>query len=48
VKIPLPYVKTSITDAMSKGEEIASKDAGDDKTTYRPESGPSYIELKKE
>jgi hypothetical protein len=41
-------VKTSITDAMSKGQEIASKDTGDDKTVYRPESGPAYIEFRKE
>jgi hypothetical protein len=48
VKIALPYVKTLIIDTMSIAEEIASKDTGDDKIAYRPESAPAYIELRKE
>ena len=48
VKIARPYIRPSMIDAISKGEEIGTRDTSDPKTAYRPESGPAWIELRKE
>lgn len=48
VKIALPYIRSSIIDDTYKGEEIGTRDTGNPKTAYRPESGPAWIELRKE
>jgi hypothetical protein len=48
VKIVHPYVKTSIIDSIEIGKEIGCRNTGNVNTAYRPESGPAYIELRKE
>ena len=48
VRIALPYIRPSIIDVISKGKEIGTMDTYDDKTTFRPESGPAWIYLRKE
>jgi hypothetical protein len=48
VRIALPYIRPSIIDALSKGKEIGTMDTYDDKTAFRPESGPAWIYLRKE
>lgn len=47
VKIALPYIITSIIDALDKAHEIGSRITNDDRTAYRPESGPAWIQLHK-
>lgn len=48
VRIAMPYVRSSIIDAMSKAKGIGTKQNADPKTAYRPESGSAFIRLCKE
>jgi hypothetical protein len=48
VRIAMPYIRSSIIDAMSKAKDIGTKETGDPKTAYRPESGAAFIRLSKE
>jgi hypothetical protein len=48
VRIAMPYVRSSIIDAMSKAKGIGTKQTTDPKTAYRPESGAAFIRLCKE
>jgi hypothetical protein len=47
-QIALPYINLSITGAIRTGDEIGKRKTDDPNTTYRPESGPAWIELQKE
>ena len=44
----MPYIRSSIIDAMSKAKDLGTKETGDPKTAYRPESGAALIRLSKE
>ena len=48
VRLALPYVTLSIIDAIKKGKEIGMRKTSNSNTSYRPESGPAWIELRKE
>jgi hypothetical protein len=41
----MPYIQSSIIDAMSKARDMGAKDAGDPKAAFRPESGAAFIRL---
>ena len=47
-RIALPYIRPSIIDAISKGKEIGTRETCDDKDSFRPESGPAWLDLRKE
>ena len=47
VSIVRPYVMNLINDAMYDGEEIGKRYTKDEKSAYRPDSGPVLIKLRK-
>jgi hypothetical protein len=47
-RIALPYLNLSIIDATRVGDEIGKRKTDDPNTTYRPESGSAWIELRRE